>query len=180
VVGVRLPDLTRETVRARTDCPGHGTPGSSPRSLSLPREALGTSGPLTVRETVSLGGDRHAAIVHDESRDLDLVAVFENGRLVTKPQLGHSRLSGLSASPRRLHLAVRAPSGGVWLLDRDGRFFVQDRLRLFLLDVRSLAWSPDETFAALATRESVILLRLDRFAPRAFRLPLAAAALEWQ
>ena len=184
VVVLELPDLGRET-RAGT-CPGSppsSASGAAPVGLTDrdAAQALGASGQVSIVQAVGLGGSRVAAIVRNRRLGRDLVAVFERGRLVSDPALAARRLVGLEASPRRLHLAVRsATTGGVWLLDRDGRLATLDRMRLWLVPATALAWSPDERWIAVAGRRSVYLVELRRDVSRAVRLPLAAVAVDWR
>jgi hypothetical protein len=184
VVVLELPDLGRET-RAGT-CPGSPLSFASdaaPVGLTDrdAARALGASGQVSIVQAVGLGGSRVAAIVRNRRLGRDLVAVFERGRLVSDPALAARRLVGLEASPRRLHLAVRsATTGGVWLLDRDGRLATLDRMRLWLVPATGLAWSPDERWIAVAGRRSVYLVELRRDVSRAVRLPLAAVAVDWR
>jgi hypothetical protein len=184
VVVLELPDLDRET--SAGTCPESPPPFASDETpVGLTdrdaAQALGASGQVSIVQAIGLGGSRVAAIVRNRRLGRDLVAVFDRGRLVSDPALAARRLVSLEASPRRLHLAVQsATTGGVWLLDRDGRLATLDRMRLWLVPATALAWSPDERWIAVAGRRSVYLVELRRDISRAVRLPLAAVALDWR
>lgn len=207
-VALRVPDLERTTLGA-AECPtGPATDGwtrlegdaavpappgcaatdapSSPgcRDTALRREdvrkALGASRRISIREIAWLGSTRLAAIVRDHARGLDFVAVLEAGRLVARPSLADPGLSGIAVSPRRRHVAVRTDSGGVYVLDRAGRFALPGRFRFWLLDARAVAWSPDDTWTALAGPGRLYLLETRPSALHVIELPISAMALDWR
>jgi hypothetical protein len=144
------------------------------------RDALGAAGALVIEEVAWLSGWRAAVIVRDHERRLDVLVLFDGARLVSQPRLASPDLAGLSVGPRRSHVAVRPSSGGVFVLDAEGQFALPGRFRFPLMEVRTVAWSPDERWAAIATRDSVILVATDPSASAVVDLPIAAIALEWR
>ena len=62
------------------------------------------------------------------------------------------------------------------LFDRDGR----PRSVPFFVGFRSLAWSPDERWAAVATEEGVHLFPTAARSGRVERLPIVARDLAWR
>jgi hypothetical protein len=163
---------------------GSGTPAPRCHGAALATDdverALRPAGAVMIAEAAWLGDSRLAAIIHDEAREVDLLALFERRELVARPALVARDLSGLSVSPRRTRIAVRAPSGGVYVLDRDGRFALPGRFRFPLLETRAIAWSPDDRWAALATRGTLYLVETDPSTREVIDLPLSARALEWR
>jgi hypothetical protein len=144
------------------------------------REALGASDAISIREIAWLGSTRLAAIVRDHGRGLDFVAVLEAGRLVARPSLADPGLSGVGVSPQRRHVAVRTDSGGIYVLDRTGRIALPGRSRLWLLDARAIAWSPDDAWTALAGPGRLYLLETRRSAMEVIELQISAIALDWR
>jgi hypothetical protein len=163
---------------------GSGTPGPRCHGATLAaddvRRALEPAGEVTIAEAAWLGDRRLAAIIRDEASGMDLLMLFDRRELVGPPALVARELTGLSVSPRRAHIAVRAPSGGVYVLDRDGRFALPGRFRFPLLETYAVAWSPDDRWTALATRGTVYLLETDPAAREVIDLPIRARALEWR
>ena len=206
-VALRLPELEREQAARPLPCPaeqeGGGwtlvepattivlpqcVPGEQPPSASCrtavlsPQEVRRAFGgrAVIVTEAAWLGGPRLAAVVRDTRRRVDLLAIFADGRLVGEPSLAAGELSGVGVSPRRTHVAVRVGAGGLYVLDRDGRFALPGRFRFQLLDTRAVTWSPDGAWTALATRRRVFLLETDPRAGHVVALPIEARALDWR
>jgi hypothetical protein len=186
-VALHLPDLERTTFGDESACPirltGRGWRQVEDDSLlrrTVVREALGASRKISIREIARLGSKRLAAIVRDHRRRLDFLAVFEGGTLVARPSLADPGLSGVGVSPQRRHIAVRTASGGIYVLDRAGRFAIPGRYRFWLLDARAVAWSPDDKWTALAARSRLYLLETLPSALHVIDLPVSAIALDWR
>jgi hypothetical protein len=141
---------------------------------------LAPDGQLVVEETAWLSGWRLAVIARDLARELDMLAILEHGRLASRPTLVSPDLVGLSVGPRRRHVAVQTSAGGVFVIDDAGRLTLPGRFRFSLLDVRDVAWSPDEAWTAIATRERVYVLATDPATTEVIDVPLSAALLEWR
>lgn len=107
-----------------------------------------------------------------------LVAVFD-GRRLAGVHVPFDEVTRLEASPSGTYVAVEPDR----VLRSDG-----SRLELPVGGVRAIAWSPDERWAALGTRASIVLVRtaeVERFdaghrPPRLHRLPLSARDLAWR
>jgi hypothetical protein len=206
---ISLPELAPESLGISLDCPpgptrGGWSPVSGHSSVILPpaclkedspapqgchavaitpgsiRTAVGATGRISVREIAWLGGMRLAAIVRDHDRDLDVLAIFSGRSLAAPISLANRRLTGLGVSPRRRHVAVRSSSGGVWVLDWNGRFALPGRFRFSLVDARAVAWSPDDAWTALATRSRLYLLPTGRLGSPVVELQLSAIGLDWR
>jgi hypothetical protein len=206
-VELRLPTLERRIIDESPRCPpstdeGDWTPVEEP--LVMPpgceretgpapqgcryvvlgarhvQRALAVGGRVTISEVAWLSGMRVAAIVRDERRRLDVLAVFERRRLVAPPSLADADLTGLRVSPYRRHIAVRSSAGGVFVLDWEGRFAMPGRFRLALLDTRAVTWSPDEAWTAVATGRRVYVVPTDHRSSTAIELPVAALGIDWR
>jgi hypothetical protein len=144
-------------------------------------EALdGVSRPR-VRELAWLSDERLLAIVRTGSptSSSDLLVVLDGKRLAAPPLLRRDELSLVRVSPSRRFAAVRSTSlARLWLVRaRDSDFSV----RAFPpwappapTDVRSIAWSPDDRWTAVASRRSVYLFRTGRGKEGYIGLPLPA------
>jgi len=140
-----------------------------------------------IRQAVWLDDTRVALVIRARVRAqetrFDVLAVYEGRRLVGEP-LGNVRFDEISVSPSGRLLAVHGSAfRGLYFLDRDGRLIVRNPVAA----AHHAAWSPDETWTAVATGGSTYLLRtseLDRFAsaerPETIRVPVYAADLEWR
>jgi hypothetical protein len=87
---------------------------------------------------------------------------------------GH-RISDLQASPRGSFVSVRV-GDRLLVLGADGRPVA---LPPFVA-ARSIAWSPDERWTAVATQNSVFLFRTNAGEARIRRLPIVAGDLGWR
>ena len=127
-------------------------------------------------------GAKAAAIVRCPRRlgaDEKLLALFRNRRLVGGAGRSYSRLAGLRTSPQGTYVAVRA-NGTLLLLASGGAPVMLPARRA---SARAITWSPDERWAALATRGALYLFRTGRH-PRGVhrgvhRLPLPASDVGW-
>jgi hypothetical protein len=105
------------------------------------------------------------------------VLTIREGRLRTST-FGFGRpLTDLQVSPRGSFVAVRAQArGGLLVLGQDG---LGVGLPPFI-DPRTITWSPDERWTALATENSVFLFRTNTAGARVRRLPISARDLAWR
>lgn len=105
------------------------------------------------------------------------VAVFEGRRLAWVEFLGARALYDLRASPSGRFLAV---TDGARLLMFDGRRGRVQTPPLNPAQIRAVAWSPDERWAALAADASVYVFRPGELQPRLRRLSIDARDLAWR
>lgn len=138
-------------------------------------------GAPTLRSAAWIGSERVALLLTTNrppgAEPSDLVWIFDHGRPVLPQPFIAPRLSTLTASPGGGFVGVRTGRGeraGLTLLDRDGR-----RLDLTFMDARAIAWSPDERWAVVATRASMLLFRTTGGDLRIRRLPIRATQLAW-
>jgi hypothetical protein len=138
----------------------------------------GWDGGFHTVQAVRLGGEAFAVLAEStyEPRER-LVAGFDGSRLrflLPRWRIGNPRL--LRASPRGGYLA---------LLDRDRisvRIFTGAGRELSLPPLpapRAVAWSPDERWTAIATRESVYVLLTRQPRKRLLRIPVRVRDLDW-
>jgi hypothetical protein len=107
----------------------------------------------------------------------DFIAVFEGPRVVRIVRELGWLFSDLRASPRGSFFAVTATNGaGFVLFDRDGGAAPAPPVTGY----RAMTWSPDERWAALATRASVYVFRAGTTNLRLRRLGIVARDLAWR
>jgi hypothetical protein len=134
---------------------------------------------LTVEEAVWLDADRLALILAGETSvgRFEALALVDDSGNVQLLEGGFNDLSDLAASPRGRYLAVStASSPGLALFDRDGNAIPLPPLT----EPHAIAWSPGDTWTAVATRASVHIFNAGRPGSRVRRLPIAAADLAWR
>jgi hypothetical protein len=145
------------------------------------REAFGREdrarlGRLVVRAAAWLDRTR-LVLVLDGKLDFgheEVVAVYEGRTLVSATPSEGRRYGRIWTSPRGGFFAVEAES--FLLFDRNGR----RRSVPFFVGFRSLAWSPDERWTAVATEDGVHLFPTAAGSPRVQRLPIVARDLAWR
>ncbi|MGI8607345.1 MAG: hypothetical protein ACR2L0_09400 [Gaiellaceae bacterium] len=144
-------------------------------------QASATIGPTRLREVAWLDDRRFAALLGTSRppgpEGLDLVLVFEGRRAVRGAGFLAPRLSGLTASPRGGHVVVRTgrgPREALTFLDRDG-----NPSSLSFVNAHAIAWSPDERWAVVATRRSVLLFRATGPHLRLRRFAIVATDIAW-
>lgn len=122
---------------------------------------------VSVRETVWLGAQQGpsllAALLQLRTRtaeEFDLIGLFERGAIVETIALFET-VSGLEASPGGSFFGVQRERGGVLLFDRDG-FSLPLPNRT---DAREFAWSPNESWVAIATERKVLVATTRRPLP---------------
>jgi hypothetical protein len=133
-----------------------------------------------VKEAAWLGRERLVAVLTLDIRFVgryEALAVFEGARLLRLlPALG-PRFSSLRASSRGSYFAVGTENpAGILLFDADGRPLTLPELA----DPHAVAWSPGETWTAVATRASVYVFRSESPEADLRRLGIRAADLAWR
>jgi hypothetical protein len=157
-------------------------------ALRLGSTALRSLYAPVIRQAIWLTDTRVALAIRARDRAqpgsrFDLLAIFEGRRLVGEP-LVNSRFDELAVSPSRNYLAVHGSSPrGLSFVDTDGRLLARNPLA----SGHHVAWSPDDRWTAVATGGSMYVFRtaeLEFFnsdeRPRAIRIPVHAADLEWR
>jgi hypothetical protein len=144
-------------------------------------QATTTIGPARLRDVAWLDDRRFAALLTTSKppgpEALDLVLVFEGRRPVPGATFLAPRLSDLAASPRGRHLVVRTgrgPREAITLLDEDG-----NPSNLSFVNAHAIAWSPDERWAVVATKRSILLFRATGPSLRLRRLAIVATDIAW-
>ena len=126
-------------------------------------------------EVVWLDDDTFAGILVDRRRGERVIALFRRGRFVAAPPSPYDELSHLRASPFGKYVAARLGRGGLVVLDDEGRY-----LSLGFRAARAIAWSPDETWTAVATSDGVYVFPTGERPIGLVRLPFRAFDLFWQ
>lgn len=133
-----------------------------------------------VKELAWLDRERLAALLVVDIRSVgryEALAVFEGPRVVDVTAGLGPRFSGLRVSPRGRYFGVRTDNpAGILLFNRDGRSLPLP----FGIRPHAFAWSPGETWTAVAARAGVYLFRTAKLPPRVRRLGITAADLAWR
>ncbi|MGH3012531.1 MAG: hypothetical protein ACRDMY_11950 [Gaiellaceae bacterium] len=141
--------------------------------VNAPNEA-GAIRRLVVRHAAWLDPERAVVTIHARVPtypDLDLAGVFERGRLLADfPTF--APITGLWTSPEGRFWAIAA--NGLQLQDRRNTLPLPP-----LVDPVAVAWSPDESHMAVATRASVFVFPPGETRP-VRRLPIVANDLDWR
>lgn len=126
----------------------------------------------TVRSLVWLTNRRMALITRPSGQ---MVTIREGGLHVSTGTPGH-RLSDLEVSPLGSYVSARANrGGGLLVLAADGHPVLLPPF----VDPRSITWSPDERWTAVATANSVFVFRTETDV-RLRRLPIHAYQVAWR
>ena len=142
------------------------------------------SGTSVVKDIAWLTPTRMAVVLGFEREDM--IALYEGRELVELvPGVG-GRFTELTVSPRRHYLAARVgrPRGFVFV-DRDGRPFVligvrRDNYgRAPFTAGRAVAWSPDDSWAAVARTHSIVFFSMGSERPHFVNVELTAYDLAW-
>lgn len=131
-----------------------------------------------VEETAWLSDTRLAAILAVDIRfgpHAEMVAVYEGRRALDAALVFGDHLSDLRVSPHGSFVAARGAEGFVYL-DRDLRTVPAPPAR----NIRAVAWSPDERWAAFATDASVHVFHTATGEPRLRRWGVVARDLAWR
>jgi hypothetical protein len=197
---VRLPSLRATRAPGVTSCEPHFPTGSilawegnvvwsglgfGTVQTVLPRERIDRSVSrrfragglgLRARQAVALGRQRYVVLGEGEAQDRYL-AFFEARRLLIAYRLPEgSEDDLLRPSPGGTYVALLAPGRpGVSVFTRTGA-----RAHLPMVpSPRTIAWSPDDDWTALATLESVYVFRSGEEENTLPRIPLAVRDLDW-
>jgi hypothetical protein len=115
-----------------------------------------------------------AATILEPAAARNVVAIFEGGRLEARSR-SFRRLSALRASPTGRYVAARSTGpAGVVVFDRGLRSWS------FLGHARAIAWSPDESFAAVATPAGIKIAGADALETQLFGLGFRAIDVAWR
>jgi hypothetical protein len=131
-----------------------------------------------IEEVHWLSNRRFAAIVRTRSvgGSADLLAVFEDGRLVSGPAFAYERLAGIRPSPAGDFVSARIlDPGGLVVVNRDGV-----PVRLAMRHGDAITWSPDEAWIAEATADGIYVFRADDPSPQFIQIPVVALDLVWR
>jgi len=155
-----------------------------PEQLFMTREELDATlrGTVERPETYSFaevawfGLSSFVAIVHGERPWETAAAVFAGGGLETFfPEFG-GHIEDLRASPLGNFAFARTNPGRQYVMVSRGG----DEMRIpQIANARAIAWSPDETWVAIATRTATFIARTGTEAVFA-RVSLGAQALDWR
>lgn len=104
------------------------------------------------------------------------LVIRDGQKVVSRPLRGAGRRVTLEVSPRRTFLSAWLDGVLFAVVGAEGGRVVFPPIH----GVRSLAWSPDERWAALATDESVYVFRPNTGEARLRRLDLVARDLAWR
>jgi hypothetical protein len=130
-------------------------------------------------QAVSLDEERMLVLAESTAREQERVlAVFDG------PQAEFAHLSwwaggarAVRPSPQGTYFAlIRGGPGGTRVFTRDGRAV---GIAAGLPPVRGLAWSPDERWTALATREGLFVFPTESPRELVIRIPLVVRDLDW-
>jgi hypothetical protein len=126
---------------------------------------------------VALGEERAAVLADStyEPRERVLVLLEGDHVVLVQPRWVIRDARYLRPSPNGIYFAAFTPEGLLWF-DRDA-----DPLALpaAVRSPHAVTWSPDDSWMALATAESVYVFRSDRPNERIIRIPLAVRDLDW-
>ena len=154
---------------------GEGRPVlSGPNLLRALRENAWRLRRPVITEAAWLDRRRYAALVEDEAADESIMAVFRGRRLVGAPPFAYGSLARLRASPYGTYAAAAIGGGGLVVVDGEGELRPDG-----LSGGRAIAWSPDETWTAIARPDAVYLFETGTRAVSLIRLPIRAADLAW-
>jgi hypothetical protein len=131
---------------------------------------------VEAQDLVWLDRERAVVVIHasvPDGADLDLAAVMDGRRLVATLD-ALAPITSLWAGPQGRYWAVEAD--GLQLFDRDGGVLPLPPLT----EAHAVAWSPDESWMAVATRASVFILRPGEPQARIRQLPITASDLAWR
>jgi hypothetical protein len=110
------------------------------------------------------------------TRPSEYVLTIREGRLQVSTGAPRRRLDHLQVSPRGSYVAARVVGSGLIVLGADGRPVAMPPFTA----PRSITWSPDERWTAVATENSVFVFRTAAGEARVRRLPVHAYDLAWR
>jgi hypothetical protein len=174
----RLPTLAKVEPSERRSCGPNGPrllPPTGRRPGSAGWEDLGEGRPVLSGLALLRALGRNAAIVRDQAGRGSILAVFRRRRLVGAPPFAYGSLERLRVSPYRTYAAAAIGGRGLVIVDTEGRLQPDG-----LSGAHAVAWSPDETWTAMARRDAVYLFETGARAVSLIRLPIRAADLGWR
>jgi hypothetical protein len=153
-------------------------------SRDLLRPLADGSGTPVAEDIAWLTPTRLAVVLRFEQEDM--IALYEGHELVDLVPGIDARFTELTVSPGRHYLAARVarPSGFVFV-DRDGRPFVlvgvrRDNYgRAPFTAGRAVAWSPDDSWAAVARTHTIAFFSMGSERPHFVNVELTAFDLAW-
>jgi hypothetical protein len=128
-----------------------------------------------ITEVAWLADDAVAAIVRDRAGGDESLALFRGRELAGALLFAYDRLAGLRVSPLGTYVAARANDRRLVLLDAEGRFRVSP-----IRTARSVTWSEDEAWTAMASPTALYVFRTDERVRRIIPLPLHASDIFWR
>jgi hypothetical protein len=145
------------------------------RWLSSP-EAVESGGYRAV-QAVALGADRALVLAESIDRpDERVLALLEDGRVIyVQPRWVVREARFLRPSPQGAYFALFDPDG-VRLFDHDASPLA---LPAAAREPQTVAWSPDERWAALATEDAVYVFPAEAPYDPMVRVPLRVRDLDW-
>jgi len=145
------------------------------RWLSSP-EAVESGGYRAV-QAVALGADRAVVLAESIDRpDERVLALLEDGRVIyVQPRWVVREARFLRPSPQGAYFALFDPDG-VRLFDHDASPLA---LPAAAREPQTVAWSPDERWAALATEDAVYVFPAEAPYDPMVRVPLRVRDLDW-
>jgi hypothetical protein len=156
------------------------------RDLLEPLQTNAAAADTEVKAIAWLTETRLAAAFAFGDADDHVIAIYEGTNLVGTIAGFGGRVTDLLVSPGRSYAAARLerPSGFV-LLDADGEPFILEEIqrdfsgRPPFTGGRALTWSPDDTWTAIARRETLVFFRMGPERPDVVHVPLVAHDLAW-
>jgi hypothetical protein len=138
-----------------------------------PDEAMG----FRAVQAVALDEERAAVLADSTYEPRERVlALLEGDRVVfVQPRWVIRDARYLRPSPSGAYFAAFTPEGLLWF-DRNAEPLA---FPAAVRSPRAVTWSPDDSWTALATAESVYVFRSDRPDERIVRIPLAVSDLDW-
>jgi hypothetical protein len=173
------PDGTLTYVRDEKLVEWRGRAVFSTRDLRRTMPGQRSLGPLTLRDVAWLTETRLAAVVGVDAgtpASREFFAVIEGERVLATNGGFFGEGHTIEASPGGAYFAEWFRNVLLGVRDRNGREMVLPTVQ----GVRALTWSPDERWAAVATRFSVFLVRTHEGEARIRRLPIVARDLAWR
>jgi hypothetical protein len=142
------------------------------------RRRLGGTGGFRAVQAVSLGDDGRYAVLAESPGDERVVAVFHDDRsLFVHPAWRVGGARSVRPSPRGEYYALLGGDpGGERLYSRGGH---RMPLPPGIERPRSVAWSPDDTWTAVATETGLYLFPSERAEERVVHVPLIVRDLDW-
>jgi hypothetical protein len=147
------------------------------RELERRLPAWETGGGFRAVQAADLGGERAVVLAKSLDRpDESVLAILDDGRVIlVQPGWVVRDARFLRPSPQGRYFALFGPDG-VRLFDRDASPLA---LPAAAREPRTVAWSPDERWAALATENAVYVFPAEGPYDPIVRVPLAVRDLDW-